>query len=194
MQTQPRIWDPLIRIFHWSVAAGFLLNFTLAEEGETLHEWIGYYILAALLVRVCWGFIGPRNARFSDFFPRKAAVKAHLGELAHGEIKKHEGHSALGGLMIIALMSGLLLVGLTGWLTTTDMFWGESWMEEIHEFFANATLMLVLMHVAAVLLFSLLGPSNLIRQMWTGRRYEKNEKNLVKGGTNQMDETHTFNH
>ncbi len=194
MQTQPGIWDPLIRLFHWSVAVGFLLNFTLFEEGESLHEWIGYYILAALLVRFCWGFIGPENARFRDFFPRKTTLKAHVDELARGEITEHNGHTPLGGLMIIALMSSLLLVGFTGWLTTTDMFWGESWLEEIHEFFANATLFLVCIHVAAVVFFSVLGPNNLIRQMWTGRRSEKNEKNLGKGGTNSAKETHTFNH
>ncbi|MFW1678768.1 cytochrome b/b6 domain-containing protein [Pontibacter sp. JAM-7] len=170
MQSQQRIWDPLIRLFHWSVAAGFLLNFTLTEEGETLHEWIGYYILAALLVRVCWGFIGPRNARFSDFFPRKPGLKSHLRELAQGQIKQHAGHTPLGGLMVMLLMAGLLLVGLSGWLTTTDMFWGEDWVEDVHEFFANLTLLLVLVHVAAVTLFSVLGPANLVRQMLTGRR------------------------
>jgi len=164
------IWDPVVRLFHWTLALAFLLNYFVLEEGEEVHEWVGYYCLAILVVRVVWGFVGPRNARFSDFFPTPSRVRHHLTLLRHGRIEEHDGHNPLGGLMILALMTCVALTGITGWMLELDAFWGEDWAEELHEVTANLTMLLVLVHVSAVLLFSWLGPVNLVRTMITGRR------------------------
>ncbi|NVK41390.1 MAG: cytochrome b/b6 domain-containing protein [Oceanospirillaceae bacterium] len=164
------IWDPVVRLFHWSLALAFLLNYAVLEEGETAHEWVGYYCLAILSVRILWGFVGPRNARFADFFPTPARVRHHLALLRQGRIEAHDGHNPLGGLMILALMAGVTLTGITGWMLELDAFWGEDWAEELHEVMANLTMLLVFVHVSAVLLFSWLGPVNLVRTMITGRR------------------------
>lgn len=72
--------------------------------------------------------------------------------------------------MILALMTGVVLTGISGWMQGLDAFWGEDWVEELHELCANLTLLLVFVHVCAVLLFSWLGPVNLVRTMITGRR------------------------
>lgn len=164
------IWDPLVRLFHWSLALAFLLNYAVLEEGETAHEWVGYYCLAILAVRIFWGFVGSHNARFASFFPTREGIRHHLGLLRQGRIEAHDGHNPVGGLMVLALMSAVLLTGLSGWMLQLDVFWGEDWAEEIHEFFANLSMALVLVHVGAVLLLSWLGPVNLVRTMLTGRR------------------------
>ncbi|MCP8686701.1 cytochrome b/b6 domain-containing protein [Marinobacterium sedimentorum] len=164
------IWDPVIRVFHWSLALAFVLDYAVLEEGETAHEWAGYYCLAIMLVRVIWGFVGPRNARFADFMPTKAGVRHHLGLLRQGQVEVHDGHNPAGGLMVLALMAGVTLTGLSGWMLELDLFWGEDWAKGIHELFANLTMTLVLVHVTAVVFFSWYGPDNLIYNMLTGRR------------------------
>ncbi|MFT7054005.1 MAG: cytochrome b [Psychromonas sp.] len=67
MKVQSMFWDPLIRFFHWTAAATFLLNFLVFEEGATNHRWAGDFILAALAIRLLRGFIGYKNARFKYF-------------------------------------------------------------------------------------------------------------------------------
>lgn len=170
MKEQSMIWDPIIRLFHWTVAATFLLNFLIFEEGETLHRWAGYYILAALAVRIIWGFIGSKNARFKDFLPTASGIKYHLQLLKARQFEVSDGHNPIGGLMIFALLFCLLCTGLSGWMMGLDPFWGEDWVEELHGFMANTTMVLVVIHVAVVVLLSKFGPVNLIRQMITGQR------------------------
>ncbi|WP_027856002.1 cytochrome b/b6 domain-containing protein [Marinobacterium jannaschii] len=163
-------WDLFIRFFHWSVALAFVLNFTLFEEGKRLHEWAGYWILGMLTLRLLWGFIGSKNARFINFVPTAASFKASLQELLnHGRHTPSEGHNPVGGAMVIALMLSLLLTALSGWACQAEILPAEELLEGIHEFFANATLALVSLHVTAVVLLSRLGPENLIRQMVRGR-------------------------
>ena len=170
MKAQSIIWDPLIRLFHWTVAAVFLLNFLVFEEGGSNHRWAGYYILAALAVRVIWGFIGSNNARFKNFLPTLGGIKYHLRLLKSRQFEVSDGHNPIGGLMVFALLFCLLGTGLSGWMMQFDVFWGEDWVEELHELLATATMTLVVLHVSAVILLSKFGPVNLIRQMITGQR------------------------
>jgi cytochrome b len=170
MDSKKVIWDPIIRLFHWSVAFGFLLNYLILEEGSDPHEWVGYYILSALGIRFIWGFIGPRTARFSSFLPSWAGIKEHFKELKTGELSEQDGHNPVGALMVYALLLVLLATGVTGWMLGLDAFWGEDWAENLHAFCANATFSLVLVHITAVVFFSVKGPVNLIKQMVTGRR------------------------
>ena len=162
------IWDPIIRVFHWTVAAAFLLNYFVLEEGADPHEFAGYYILCAVAVRIVWGFLGSSNARFINFLPTTLGVKQHLAALKKGKVPEEGGHNPVGALMIFALLIGLIATGLSGW-SLDGIFWGEEWAEEFHEVAANTTFTLVMIHVSAVVLFSLKGPRNLIRQMVTGR-------------------------
>ena len=69
-----RVWDPLVRVFHWSLVACVLLNLFVVDDGEKLHQWLGYAAAALVAVRVVWGFVGPRHARFADFFPTPRSV------------------------------------------------------------------------------------------------------------------------
>lgn len=164
-------WDILVRITHWSIACLFLVNYWLFEAGEDLHEWAGYALLAVLTVRLVWGFIGPANARFSDFFPTLSRLKAAViyfdqeHKALQQSLQKPPRHAGLAGAMVVFLWAGLLIVGISGWLQETDQFWGEDWVQLLHEWSADIVMIAVTFHVAAVLLIQWKYRLPLIRNM-----------------------------
>jgi len=164
-----KVWDPLVRVFHWSLAALFLGNF-LTEEGDALHRWMGYAVLALIGIRLLWGFIGTRYARFDDWVPRRGQVREYLRERLAGRSRRRLGHNPAAAVMILSLMGGVTLVGLTGWLQTTDAFFGAEWLEELHEVLAYGVLALVGLHVLAAIGESFHYRENLVRAMVTGRK------------------------
>lgn len=102
-----RIWDPLVRVFHWSVVIAFFVAYTTEDDLLSLHVWAGYTLGGLLVLRVFWGFIGPEHARFSDFIYAPGTVVAYARDLVGFRAKRYLGHSPAGGAMIIALMLGL---------------------------------------------------------------------------------------
>ena len=53
------VWDPLVRLFHWSLVLAFGANALVIDDDSTLHEWVGYLVMGLVLLRILWGFIGP---------------------------------------------------------------------------------------------------------------------------------------
>ena len=90
-------WDLYIRLFHWSLAAGIVANYFLLEEGETLHEWVGYVVCALVVLRLLWGFLGPTRARFSTFLKPPNIAFYEMRELASPHTLPNT-HTALGGI------------------------------------------------------------------------------------------------
>jgi cytochrome b len=163
-----KVWDAFIRVFHWSLVAGFAANALFVDDDSKLHQWIGYAIVALVLARILWGFTGTRYARFSSF---PASLRASLGQLRDmltGRTSLHIGHTPLGALMIYNLILALLIIGLSGYLMTTDMFWGVEWPEELHEAAVAWAEISVVLHIAAVLVESMRTRVNLPRAMVTG--------------------------
>lgn len=109
-----KVWDPLVRIFHWSLAMLFLVAYVTGDEESRLHEWAGYGVLALVAVRVIWGFIGTRHARFGDFVYGPRAILAYVKELLLFRPKRYLGHNPLGGAMVVLMLVTLLATGLTG--------------------------------------------------------------------------------
>ncbi|SMF64595.1 Cytochrome b [Tistlia consotensis] len=165
-----RVWDPLVRLFHWSLVLSFAVAWLSAEEIRALHYWAGYAAGGLIAFRLLWGLVGPRHARFARFVKRPAAVRRYLGEVLRGREARHLGHNPAGGAMIVALLASMAGLCLTGWLGTTDAFWGVDWVEGLHEVLANLLLGLVGLHLAGVLLASLRHRENLVRAMVTGRK------------------------
>lgn len=164
-----RVWDPLVRLFHWSLVAAFATAF-LSEEGERLHEVAGYVVLGLIAFRMVWGLIGSDHARFKDFVPTPARLWAYLRSLVRGRPERYLGHNPAGAVMILCLLGTVFIAAGSGWLMTTDRFWGTKWVEELHEASAWLALALVGVHVAGVLVSSLLHRENLVRAMITGRK------------------------
>jgi cytochrome b len=163
------VWDPLVRVFHWSLVAAYATAW-LSDGEHATHRLAGYLVLGLVVFRLAWGFVGSPHARFADFVPSPRRLLAYLRDLRRGRAERHLGHNPAGGAMIVAMLALLLALGFTGWLQTTVSFWGVGWVEELHEFLANASLVLVGLHLLGVALSSLLHRENLVRAMITGRK------------------------
>lgn len=164
----PLVWDRWIRFFHWSSASLFFANYFVLEGGSDIHNWAGYALLVLLILRLGWGVIGSQNARLKTLWHAVTQIFSHLRSFSLKQV--HSGHSPLGSLMVFALWSALLIAGLSGWMSEWDMFWGEDWVQDLHEYSADTLLALVILHVSAVLLIQRVSRVNLIRGMITGRR------------------------
>jgi len=165
-----RIWDPFVRVFHWSLVGSYVLAWTTAEEWDLLHERLGWFVLALLGLRLAWGLIGTRHARFGDFVRGPGRVKSYLGSLLRGDPEHHAGHNPAAGWMVLALIVTLAATALSGVLITGG---GEAW-EDLHEGLANLSLVLVAVHVSGVLVSSFLHRENLVKTMLTGDKPGRN--------------------
>lgn len=181
-QTIP-VWDPLVRTFHWTLVPAFVIAYLSGEEILDLHVLAGYLIGGLVGFRVLWGFVGTRHARFSDFVRSPATVRDYLRSLISGRPQHYLGHNPAGGAMVVLLLILLALTTLSGlafygakelagplaFLSAYPLFASHGF-KELHEVCANLTLTLVAVHVAGVLVSSLLHRENLVRAMITGRK------------------------
>jgi cytochrome b len=165
-----RVWDPLVRLFHWSLAAGFAIAYGTADEMQRIHEIAGYTIAGLLVLRILWGFVGTPHARFSDFVRPPGEVAAYLLDAVRLRARRFIGHNPTGGAMVLALIACLGATCVSGYMMTTDAFWGYGWVEDLHEVLANTALALVFLHIAGVLLASFEHRENLVGAMITGRK------------------------
>ncbi len=163
-----RVWDPLVRLFHWSLAGLFVANLFLIDPESRLHRSLGYATLGLVAVRTFWGFVGPRHARFADFPPSVSGVARQLRGLVRRSGPLHSGHSPLGALMIYNLLISVLLVVISGWMMTTDRWFGYEWVENLHEFLVHWTEISVVIHILGVALESRRSRVNLPKAMITG--------------------------
>jgi cytochrome b len=128
------------------------------------------YAIAALLARVVWGFLGPRHARFSSFVRPPREVLEYLRDVLRFRAPRYIGHNPAGGAMILALIALLAATCMTGYIMTTDAYWGAKWVEEVHGALANMTVGLIALHVLGVIIASFEHRENLVRAMVAGRK------------------------
>ena len=115
----PRLWDPVVRLTHWGIAAAVLVNALLTEGGSLWHVSLGWAAMALLLLRLVWGGLGPKEARFSAFPPNPAAALRHLRQMVVGKVEPYPSHNPAGAMMVYAfwvtlaavIVSGLILTG-----------------------------------------------------------------------------------
>jgi cytochrome b len=165
-----RVWDPVTRLFHWSLVLSFGVAWLTSHRSDSIHHWAGYAALLLVAVRVVWGLCGPRYARFSHFVRRPGEVISYLAEIRRGCERRHIGHNPAGGAMAVTLLAGIALTATTGWMETTDAYFGVRWVEELHSMLAHGLLVLVAVHLAGVALASFRHRENLAGAMVTGRK------------------------
>jgi len=109
-----KVWDPFVRIAHWTIVAGFFIAYLTEDDPLWLHVWAGYVVGVVAVLRIAWGLVGPRHARFTDFVFGPGKVLGYLGDLALFRGRRYLGHSPAGGAMVLALLAGLLAVVYSG--------------------------------------------------------------------------------
>jgi cytochrome b len=164
------VWDPIVRLFHWSLVIAFIVAWATGDELQRLHEMAGYAIVALLVIRILWGFVGSTHARFAGFVHRPSTVARFLVDTVRLRAKRYLGHNPAGGAMAIALLMMLAATTGTGIMMTTDAYWGVEWVEDVHELAANLTVVLVGLHLVGVFVASVEHRENLVRAMITGRK------------------------
>ncbi|WP_340121156.1 cytochrome b/b6 domain-containing protein [Methylobacter svalbardensis] len=173
-----KVWDLPLRIFHWLLVAGFFIAYLTEDDLLTVHVWAGYLVSGLLVFRLIWGFIGNDYARFSSFLCSPAKSIAYLKDLIALKTQRYLGHNPAGAAMIVLLLVSLLMTVITGFAVYgADQAAGplaaigsanEKMWEEVHEFFANFTLILVVVHVIGVAVESYIHHENLVRAMLHG--------------------------
>lgn len=186
-QSTVKVWDPLVRIFHWLLVGAFFTAYLSAEESEQLHILSGYLIISIVVGRLLWGFIGSPHARFKDFVVSPKTAINYFLAMVQRKHPRYLGHNPAGAIMILMLLGSVVATVFTGMVTlgieehtgplanwVQNMGWHDDDVaEELHEFFANFTVFLVIFHVSGVLLESLLHKDNLIKAMLTGKKHEQ---------------------
>lgn len=165
-----KVWDPLVRVGHWLLVACIAVAWASGEGGQGLHEACGYAAMAIIAIRLVWGFIGPHYARFAEFL-RSPTTTLHYGlRVLAGNEPRYLGHNPLGGWMIVCLIGFIALTGVSGWLYTTDQYFGVEWVGELHETLADVLLGLIGLHIAGVVVASRRHHENLAGAMLHGRK------------------------
>ena len=201
MNTAPnskvRVWDPLVRVFHWGLVAAFATAWLTADELQPVHEVAGYTVAGLVAFRLVWGLIGSRHARFAQFLKGPGETLGYLGDMTRGRERRYLGHNPAGAVMIVALLVTLSGTAFTGWImedearlamlpsmpTIVAPAWAdddgdereyggrgeiEGPLKEVHETLANLMLLLAALHVGGVVLASFRHHENLARAMVTG--------------------------
>ncbi|MDK9721727.1 MAG: cytochrome b/b6 domain-containing protein [Rhodospirillales bacterium] len=179
------VWDIEIRVFHWLLLASVAGAWLIIQIGPPawlgLHEALGFAIGALLVFRFFWGLFGSEHMRFSGFVRGPGPVLAHLKSLFSGKPLRFVGHNPAGGAMIVSLLLVLLGVCLSGVATMGGFdkagplapfltFAQGRQAKEIHETLTNLLLVLAGLHVAGVLLESILLKESLIGSMIHGKK------------------------
>ena len=159
------MWDLPLRLFHWTFVLAIAVAFLSSEEDSPLNQWhvpAGWIAGGLIVFRLVWGFVGGEHSRFSDFV-RPGRILDHLSGLLRGRAEPSLGHNPLGALAVILMLA---LAAVTVW---TGAFGGGA-MEDVHELVGWSLLAVIGLHLAAVLIMSLLQKENLVWSMITGTK------------------------
>ena len=172
------VWDVPTRVFHWLLVLSFTGAYLTAESelDRDIHVVLGYTLLGLLVFRLLWGFFGTRYARFRSFLFKPGEIVAYSLSLLKGKPAHYIGHNPLGSVSVWLLLGLGLLSGGSGVMTFQDI--GGDILEEMHEFVSDAMLAVVLIHIAGVVVSSLLHRENLVRAMVTGFKYAEPEQGI----------------
>lgn len=168
------VYDLPTRVFHWIFAGLFATAFLIADNIDDDSLTFSWHMLAgltagfAVMLRIGWGCVGTRHARFSDFVLSPAEALEYAGGILGGRARRWAGHNPASSWAAVAMMALVLGLGLTGWLMTSGG--DKEAIEDIHELLANAVLVLAALHIAGVILHALRHRENLARSMIDGRK------------------------
>ncbi len=178
-----KVWDLPTRLFHWSLVALVIVSSFTGLTGKEMdcHMRAGYAVLALLIFRLVWGFVGSQTSRFSNFVSSPKAALAYAKSLVDGKPFWTVGHNPLGGYMVLLLLLLLAVMASAGLFANDDIMTEgplahyvsgktSSLLTRIHKLTYWALLGAVAMHVGAALFYLLVKKENLIGAMFTGKK------------------------
>lgn len=179
MSSAVKVWDPAIRIFHWGLVTSIAVAWFTADEIKNVHELAGYTAGGLVAARIVMGLVGTRYARFSQFVRNPVATLAYGRDMLKNREARYLGHNPLGAMMILVLIACVSLAALTGWMQTTDAYWGVEWVSDLHEGVVNVLLGCIALHLAGVVLESRRHRENLAAAMITGRKRAPEPEDVI---------------
>ena len=178
-----KIWDIWIRAFHWILAACVCFMLFSGETGFLFFDWhrkVGEFVLALLLFRLLWGFVGSSNARLLHLIVNPKRAFSHLYHLIRGDVQQERGHNAAGGWAILILLLLITFQAVSGLFIADEdeliegAFYGALGYDmgerllHLHHMNAQVLLILVGVHVLMVFVYLIRAGQNLITPMITG--------------------------
>lgn len=179
-----KVWDIPTRLFHWLLVALIIFSVVSAKLGGNWTVWhmrSGYAILALILFRILWGFVGSDTARFAHFVRSPAAVLRYLADTARGTAARVAGHNPAGGYSVLLLLATVLTQAITG-LFIDDEIANQgplyrkvpgsivSWATRIHHWNEKVLYFAVGLHVLAILYYVFIKRDNIVRPMVGGSK------------------------
>lgn len=181
-----KVWDPVLRVLHWALALLVIANWVLGKFGPdimTLHFYLGYGVVALLILRIVWGIIGPETARFASFIRGPVAIAGYLRHVGKREPSHWPGHNPLGALSVVAMLLVLVWQVGSGLISDPEDFvnvgpFAATVGSDIatsavgwHSWGADLILILVLLHIAVIFYYRIWKNEDLIRPMITGWKW-----------------------
>ncbi|BBB61246.1 cytochrome b561 [Undibacterium sp. KW1] len=164
------VWDLPVRLMHWAQLIAIIAAWITSAMTNSVHEYVGYSAGVLVLMRLFWGGIGNRYARFSQFLKPVPATLQYLRLVIRSKAPRYIGHNPLGGWMMLALLSCVGLLVLTGWAMGTDLLWGYAWPVRVHVAIAWTMVGLIALHVLGAIYTGWLHRENLVKAMLTGKK------------------------
>lgn len=173
------LWDLPLRLFHWLLVISLIVAYMTGKYGGLWLDWharIGVFILALIVFRIIWGFMGSTYSRFSSFVPTPGRLKRYFCYR-----RQSVGHNPLGALSIFAMLGVILAQAGTGLFSVNDEIdihgplydmVDSTWSARLagwHVELISAVQFLTALHVIAIGYYSGFKHKNLIRPMITGR-------------------------
>jgi len=166
------VWDLPVRLIHWAQVAAIATAWITSGVTGVAHEYVGYGAGALVLMRLLWGGIGNCYARFGQFIKPVPATLAYLRLVTQSRAPRYIGHNPLGGWMMLALLTSVSLLVLTGWAMGTDLLWGYEWPVRVHVTIAWIMVVLIALHVLGAIYTGWQHRENLVKAMISGEKAE----------------------
>jgi cytochrome b len=163
MKTKDIIWDIQTRVYHWLIAIPVFLNLVL-EDGDKLHKVLGYVALVGLILRIIWGLRTTGHAGLRALPLKWSELSSYVTSLRSKQATPYQGHNPLASWIYIGIWTSVFLLGLSGFMMGLDAFWGEEWLEEVHETLALIIKIQVLLHFVGIVFDSI----KFKRKTWLG--------------------------
>lgn len=178
------VYDLPTRIFHWLFAGLFLTAFTIAQTVDDDSVWFDYHSLLGILLgflvllRIVWGFVGTRHARFSNFPLNPVDLLQYFKGIVSGEKKRWAGHNPASSWAGITMMTLALGLGVTGYLMTSGS--DKETFEDLHELLADGFIIVVILHVAGIVLHTIRHHEMIALSMINGKKVDVSPSESIK--------------